>query len=302
MSSIQTQFMNFKTHHTPYTAIDPSTTLKGSANGKIVFISGASQGIGEATAIAFAQAGAKAIFITSRTEEGLKKVKAKITDISPETLCAYQVCDVTKANEVENAIETCVSLFGGIDILDANAGYLGKWDKIGESDIHSWWRSFEVNIQGVYHAVRYAIPHLRESVKRYANAGKSQTGYIILISSVGAQLLTPGASDYQVSKHAINRLCEFVDVDHERDGIKCFAVHPGGVATTLAKNMPEAMHQYLDDSPALAGSFIVWLTSGQADWAKGRYLSCNWDVEELLACKEEIVKKDLLVNRLRTSG
>lgn len=108
-----------------------------------------------------------------------------------------------------------------------------------------------------------------------------------------------GASDYQTSKHAINRLCEFVQSDHGDEGIKCFAVHPGGVATDLGRNMPAHMHEYLVDTPDLAACFIVWLTSGQADWAKGRYLSANWDVNELLAARFEIEDKDLFVNRLR---
>ena len=109
----------------------------------------------------------------------------------------------------------------------------------------------------------------------------------------------PGASDYQTSKHAINRLCEFVQSDHGEDGIKCFAVHPGGVATELGHNMPENMHEYLVDTPDLAACFIVWLASGKADWAKGRYLSANWDVDELADAREEIEGKDLFVNRLR---
>jgi NAD(P)-dependent dehydrogenase (short-subunit alcohol dehydrogenase family) len=130
----------------------------------------------------------------------------------------------------------------------------------------------------------------------------STGGHLILISSVGAQLLTPGASDYQTSKHAINRLCEFIHVDHGADGIKCFAIHPGGVPTALARNMPAAIHSSLVDTPELAAGFIVWLCSGNADWATGRYLSSNWDVAELLQMKDQIIKDDLLVNRLRTKG
>ena len=126
-----------------------------------------------------------------------------------------------------------------------------------------------------------------------------QAANLILISSVGAQLLTPGASNYQTSKHAINRLCEFVNVDHGEDGVKCFAVHPGGVASALGKNMPNEMHGFLVDSPDLAAGFIVWLCFGRADWAKGRFLSSNWDVNELSQLKDRILQNDLLVNRLR---
>lgn len=66
--------------------------------------------------------------------------------------------------------------------------------------------------------------------------------------------------------------------------------------------MPEAMHAYLVDDPALAAGFAVWLCSGQADWAKGRYLSATWDVTELTALRAAILTDDLLVNRLRAKA
>ena len=301
MSSIDTQFLDLRTHHAQYADIDPKTTLKGRASGKTIFLSGASRGIGQATAVAFAQAGAEAIYITARSEKALEETKAKITDANPETRCAYMVCDVTDADQVKAAVEDCVVQFGSIDVADANAGYLDKWRKIGESDIQSWWWSWEVNLKGTYYVVRFCLPHLIKSARKHAAKG-STGGHLILITSIGAQMLMPGASDYQTSKHAINRLCEFINADHGEDGIKCFAIHPGGVPTTLGKNMPEAIHAYLVDEPELAAGFIVWLCSGEADWAKGRYLSSNWDVKELLQMKDQILKDDLLVNRLRTRG
>jgi hypothetical protein len=63
--------------------------------------------------------------------------------------------------------------------------------------------------------------------------------------------------------------------------------------------MPEAMHAYLVDKPELAAGFAVWLCSGKADWAKGRYLSATWDVDELSTMQEDILRNDLLVSRLR---
>lgn len=298
MSSIQSQFLDLTAHHNRYEAIDPKSALKNSAEGKVIFIAGASRGIGQATAVAFAEAGAKAVYITARTETALKETQALLRAANPETLCSYSICDVTKAAEVETAVDDCVASFGGIDAADANAGYLGPWVKIGESNPEGWWRNWEVNVQGTYHVMRFTLPHLIKSAKKHANAGKSG-GHIILLSSIGAQVLMPGASDYQTSKHAINRLCEFVQSDHGEDGIKCFAIHPGGVATDLGKNMPQGMQEYLVDSPDLAACFAVWVCSGKADWAKGRYLSANWDVSELTEMKDEILQNDLLVNRLR---
>ena len=296
-SSVDTQFPEFTLHHSPYAAIDTKTTLKGSAAGEVVFISGASQGIGQATAIAFAQAGAKAVYITARSEKGLKETKDKIEKENPNTQCAYRICNATKAAEVKAAVDDCVARFGGIDIADANAGSSGNWDKkIGDSDAASWWQTWEVNMKGAYHVVRFAIPHLVQS------AGKNNGGHLILLSSIGAQMLMPGASDYQVSKHAVNRLCEFVNIDHGEEGIKCFAIHPGGVATELAKNNPSQIQAILIDNPVLAALFIFWLCSGKVDWATGRYLSSNWDVTELFGMKDKILAEDLFVNRLRVKS
>lgn len=300
-SSIPTQFLKLTTHHSQYSAIDTKITLKNSASNKVIFISGASRGIGQTTAIAFAHAGAKAIYITARSEKGLMETKAKILQANPDTQCAYIKCDVTDAKQVKAAIDDCATQFGGIDVAHVNAGYLANWSKIGESDISSWWKTWEINLKGTYHVVRYVIPYLIQSARRNKD-NETTGGHLILMSSVGAQLLTPGASDYQTSKHAINRLCEFINTDHGEDGIKCFAIHPGGVPTKLAKNMPEEIHSVLVDEPELAAGFIVWLSTGKADWAKGRYLSSNWDIDELLQMKDTILQEDLLVNRLRTKS
>ena len=253
------------------------------------------------TAVAFAQAGAKAIYITARSEKALEETKARVSKANPETQCEYMVCDVTDEKQVKASIRDCVAKFGGIDVVDSNAGYLDQWKKIGESDTTSWWKTWEVNLKGTYYVIRYVIPYLIESAKKHSARGSSG-GHLILISSIGAQLVRPTASDYQTSKHAINRLCEFVDVDHGEDGVKCFAIHPGGVLTDLAKNMPKGLHAMLVDEPDLAAGFAVWLCSGKADWAKGRYLSSNWDVDELTQLQDQIIQDDLLVNRLRTKA
>lgn len=301
MTVVPPQTLDLTTHNTTYDAIDPQGALKTSAKDKVVFIAGASRGIGRATAVAFAKAGAKALYLTARSEHALEKTQKAVIDANPQTQCAISVCDVTKAAEVEAAVNDCVAQFGGIDVADANAGYLGPWVKIGETDPAGWWKNWEINVQGTYHVIRFTLPHLIVSAQKH-KAKDGTGGHLILLSSVGAQLLMEGASDYQTSKHAINRLCEFVQSDHDADGIKCFAIHPGGVATELGKTMPESMHAYLTDAPELAASFAVWLTSGQADWAKGRYLSANWDVNELIAMQDEIIRDELLVNRLRGKG
>jgi NAD(P)-dependent dehydrogenase (short-subunit alcohol dehydrogenase family) len=292
------QFPDFTSHSDQYAAIDPSGALAGSAADKVVFIAGASRGIGQATAVAFAQAGARAIYLTARTQDGCQETLDRVRAASPNTDCFATACDVTDAEQVALAVADCQSRFGGIDVADANAGFLGPWVKLAESDPARWWYAWEVNLRGTYHVARFALPALIESAAQRAAEGRSG-GHLVLLSSIGAQLVMSGASDYQTAKHAINRLCEFVQADHGNEGIKCFAVHPGGVATDLGLSMPAEMHPYLTETPELAAGFIVWLCSGAADWARGRYLSATWDVEELCARKDAILDQDLLVNRLR---
>lgn len=298
MSSIQTQFPDLAAHHDVHPDIDPTGALAGSAAGKVVFIAGASRGIGQATAVGFARAGCRAVYLTARSADALRETMARVREANPQTECAFSVCDVTAAAEVEAAVADCVARFGGIDAADANAGHLGPWVRIGESDPEGWWRTWEVNLRGAYHVARFALPHLVAAARSAAEAGRS-SGHLLLLSSIGAQLVMPGASDYQTAKHAINRLCEFVQADHGADGIKCFALHPGGVATELGLSMPAPMHAYLVDTPDLAAAFAVWLCSGHADWARGRYLSATWDIGQLTALRDSILQDDLLVNRLR---
>jgi NAD(P)-dependent dehydrogenase (short-subunit alcohol dehydrogenase family) len=192
------QSLELLTHKARYAAIDPRAALKDSAKGKVVFIAGASRGIGQATAVAFAEAGAKAIYLTARSEDALKKTQGLIAKANSHTQSAYAVCDVTMAAQVEAAVADCVAKFGGIDVADANAGFLGPWVKIGESDPENWWKNWQVNVQGTYHVIRYTIPHLIKSAKHHADHGRSG-GHLILLSSVGAQLVMAGASDYQTS-------------------------------------------------------------------------------------------------------
>jgi NAD(P)-dependent dehydrogenase (short-subunit alcohol dehydrogenase family) len=111
--------------------------------------------------------------------------------------------------------------------------------------------------------------------------------------------LTPIA--YNVSKLACNRLIEHIVNDHGAAGICAYALHPGAVVTPQTRNHSAAndiWKEVLSDDPGLAGAFCVWLSREKREWLSGRFVSCNWDVEELEARKEDIVKGDLLKFRM----
>jgi NAD(P)-dependent dehydrogenase (short-subunit alcohol dehydrogenase family) len=145
---------------------------------------------------------------------------------------------------------------------------------------------------------------------------------IVNTSSIGSAMTTPAFSSYQASKSAVNRFTEFIHFEYEAEGVRAFSIHPGvssyscicgllpsyvdhdvpgGVATKLATStLPESMHQYLTDTPELAAGYVLWLaTSGsKVDFLRGRYSAVDWDVNELLARQDEIVKGNLLWTRV----
>jgi len=87
---------------------------------------------------------------------------------------------------------------------------------------------------------------------------------------------------------------EFLNSEHGKQGLRAFVYHPGGVPTDLALTMPKQMHALLRDKPELAGGYVVWLTTPAADFLKGRFSSCTWDIDELVTKKSEIEEKNLL--------
>ncbi|KAK9862986.1 hypothetical protein WJX84_002826 [Apatococcus fuscideae] len=156
---------------------------------------------------------------------------------------------------------------GKLDVLVTNAGVLEQWRPFAETEPEEWWGTWEVNIRGSYLAARAATQSMLQ---------RGQGGTIILISSAGSLRAKPGASAYQTTKLAINRLANFIHADHASQGIRAFAVHPGGVKTDLAYGMPQDMHHILVDSPYLSGAMCVWLGTDRADFLRGRSPSECW--------------------------
>jgi NAD(P)-dependent dehydrogenase (short-subunit alcohol dehydrogenase family) len=199
--------------------------------------------------------------------------------------------DVTDRNNVEGVAKEVAAAFDGrLDVLINNAGYLSKFVGVPDSDPDEWWRDWEVNVKGVYLVTRACWPMLL----------KSSLKVIINVSSVGATFVPPQSSAYGSTKLVMCRFTEYINQDHGegQDGMLAVAIHPGGVKTELAMNMPEERHAALKDEPELPGDTFAWLASERREWLGGRWINANWDMEELSRKREEIVKNDLLKVRL----
>jgi len=162
---------------------------------------------------------------------------------------------------------------------------------IHESDPDEWWDVQTINIKGTY------LPS-REFLRR--NLGRPELT-ILNINSIACAGTRPGGSSYHCSKSQLNRFTEFLHFEYQDANVRTFTFHPGAVKTVLSKYViPEHGHDMLGDSPELPGGFALWLaTQGKkADFLRGRFISANWDVNDLLEREEEIVKKGLLFMRV----
>lgn len=272
-------------HHDTYPFIAQATH-----HNHKVLITGASRGIGLATAHSFARAGAPSIAIAARgpldTVETALLSTAKEAGHPPPTILKLTL-DVADDASVAAAAEEVAAKFGHLDILINNAGTSEPWVPIAESDPADWWGCWEVNVKGVYLVMRAFIPLLRKGTQKT----------IVNVSSVGALWVVPGASAYQTGKFAVLRLTEFVMAEYGSEGMLAYAIHPGGVPTELAMGI-KALQGLLTDTAELAGNAMSWLTQERREWLGGRYVSVTWDMEELLQKREEIVREDKLKTRL----
>ena len=146
--------------------------------GKRVIVMASSKGLGKATATQFAKEGAS-VFISSRSEEELQVTVAEIRKVSENEQVFYQVCDVTKEEDIQSLFNTATKQLGGVDILVNNAGgpTAGGFDQVSDSD---WINSFEKNLLSYIRTIRLALPHMREqNFGRIVNISSSSTKEVI---------------------------------------------------------------------------------------------------------------------------
>lgn len=187
---------------------------------QVALITGASRGIGAAAAIELANRGVKVVLL-ARSGESIAKLSEEIKAQGGSAIAITG--DVASYADVQQAVTTCVSEFGKLDILVNNAGLIEPIARLAESDPEEWSRVMDVNVMGVYHGLRAAVPAMLES----------GGGVVVNISSGAATGVLEGWSHYCASKAAVLSLTRCADLEYREQGIRVVGLSPGTVATDM---------------------------------------------------------------------
>jgi NAD(P)-dependent dehydrogenase (short-subunit alcohol dehydrogenase family) len=189
--------------------------------GKVVMITGASRGIGEAAARIFAEAGARVVLL-ARGRERIAEIAGEIG----EAALAIP-CDISRYWEVETAVRSTVETFGRLDVLIGNAGVLQPIDHLETADPESWGHVIDVNLKGVFHGVRAAMPVM------LAAGG----GTILNVSSGAAHAPLEAWSAYCASKAGAAMVTRSAHLEGADRGLRVMGLSPGTVATQMQRDI-----------------------------------------------------------------
>lgn len=218
---------------------------------KTALITGASRGIGEATARKFAELGANVV-LAARSAKDIERIAAEIGSAALAV-----TCDVTRYEDVQSAVKAAQDHFGGLDILVNNAGTIEPIARLEDSNPQDWGQAVDINLKGVYYGLHAAYP-----------AMKSKGGVIINISSGAATGALEGWSHYCATKAGVLSLTKCAHMEWEAQGIRVVGLSPGTVATemqTIIKGSginPVSEMEWSDHIPAdWVAQAIAWLTT-----------------------------------------
>jgi len=213
--------------------------MESELTGTTALVTGASSGIGAATARQLAEHGAS-VALVARRRDRLEALAADIDKAGGTALVLE--ADITDRTQAEAAVLQAAERFGRLDILVNNAGLMLLGPVVG-ADIEEWERMIAVNIQGVLYITRAALPHLLQA----AEEGPRRVADIVNVSSIAGRVAWNGYGVYSFTKFGLNGFTESLRQEVTRRHVRVGVVEPGGVATELSShNNPEVRKEMID--------------------------------------------------------
>lgn len=234
---------------------------------KVAIITGASYGIGQATAIAFAQRGAKLV-LADWKEDPAQKTMNEIKAVGGESV--FVRCDVSRPADVQALVDACMKTYGRLDYAFNNAGIEGSQGITHECTEENWDRTLSVNLKGIWLCMKYEIPQMLK------NPGSA----IVNCSSVAGLVGFAGLPAYVASKHAVVGLTKTAALEYATQGIRVNAVCPGVIHTAMIDRLTgqdaAAEKQFTElepvgrmGTPGEIAEAVVWLCSGASSFVTG---------------------------------
>lgn len=243
------------------------TTFKN----KVALVTGASSGIGKATALAFAKKGAKVVVVDWIENKDTMNL---IKDLGGEVL--FVKCDVSKAADVKTMVEKTMEAFGRLDYAFNNAGIEGASAPTQDCTEENWDRTIGINLKGIWLCMKYEIPEMLKQGK----------GVIVNCSSVAGLVGFSGLPAYVASKHGVIGLTKTAALEYAKLGIRVNVVCPGVIQTPMIDRLTgktkEAIEQFTGLEPI--GRFglpeeianaVVWLCSDEASFVTGHAMAVD---------------------------
>ena len=234
---------------------------------KVVIVTGGSFGIGRATAVAFAQRGARVV-IADWVEDENQESMVAIKQAGAE--CIFVKCDVSKAAEVQLLVEKCISTYGRLDYAFNNAGIEGIQGITHECTEENWDKTINVNLKGIWLCMKSEITQMLK------NGG----GVIVNCASVAGLNGFAGLPAYVSTKHGVVGLTKTAALEYAKKGIRVNAVCPGVIHTAMIDRLTgmekEVEKQFVGleplgrmGSPEEVAEAVVWLCSDAASFVTG---------------------------------
>lgn len=221
---------------------------------KVIVITGASSGLGEASARHLAAQGA-IVALGARRSERIDALAKEINSAGSKAISI--ATDVTKHDQIKHLVDTAVKQFGRIDVMLNNAGVMPQ-SPLERLKIDEWDRLIDVNIKGVLYGIAAALPYMKQQ----------QSGHIINVSSVAGHKVRAGSVVYAATKHAVRALSEGLRLEVKPYNIRTTVISPGAVDTELPDSIVESdvsatVHRFYEtmaispDSFARAVAFAI---------------------------------------------